>query len=197
MPEQAFHRLVTSQSSNYHAKLQVMLAARSNVKQINEARQADGEEEKMSKEDDDPQLLGEAKTAMHDVFHMNAITCNDFTLGERVAMLNANQRCIFENVKAHLLHQQCHETRECECDLKPLHMFISGVGGTGKSFLIEVIKAWVNSTWLLDCLTCAIAAPTGLAAFNVGRITIHRLFQLPVEHEGKSATYWSLPKPSQ
>ena len=82
MPEQAFHRLVTSQSSNYHAKLQVMLAARSNVKQINKARQADGEEEKLSKEDDDPQLLGEAKTAMHDVLDMNVIACNDLTLEE-------------------------------------------------------------------------------------------------------------------
>ena len=105
MPEQAFHRLVTSQSSNYHAKLQVMLAARSNVKQINEARQADGEEEKLSKEDDDPQLLGEAKTAMHDVLDMNVIACNDLTLEERVAMLNADQRRIFEKVKAHLLHE--------------------------------------------------------------------------------------------
>ena len=39
-----------------------------------------------------------------------------------------------------------------------------------------------------------IAAPTGLAAFNVGGTTIHRLFQLPIEH---SASYWSLPKSSQ
>ena len=37
----------------------------------------------------------------------------------------------------------------------------------------------------------------GLAAFNVGGNTIHRVFQLPIEHEGKSATYWSLPKASQ
>ena len=74
---------------------------------------------------------------------------------------------------------------------------MSGVGGTGKSFLIEAIKAWVNTTWPVDGLTCAIAAPTGLAAFNVGGITIHRLFQLPIEHESKPATYWSLPKPSQ
>ena len=35
-------------------------------------------------------------------------------------------------------------------------------------------------------------APTGLAAFNIGSITVHRLFQLPVEHEGKMATYWPL-----
>ena len=49
-----------------------------------------------------------------------------------------------------------------------------------------------------DLLTCAVAAPTGLAAFNVGGVTIHRLFQLPIEHEGQAAGYyWSLPKASQ
>ena len=103
-------------------------------------------------------------------------------------MLNGDQRRIFDNVKAHLLHQQCHEANECSCDLKPLRMFISGVGGTGKSFLIETI---IGNIWSLDGLMCA---PTGLAAFNVG---IHRLFQLPIEHSGKTATYWSLPKASQ
>ncbi len=43
---------------------------------------------------------------------------------------------------------------------------------------------------------CAIAAPTGPAAFNVGVITIHRLFQLPIEHKGKAAEFWELPKSS-
>ena len=33
--------------------------------------------------------------------------------------------------------------------------------------------------------------------FNVGGLTIHRLFQLPIEHEGKTAGYWSLPKDTQ
>ena len=31
----------------------------------------------------------------------------------------------------------------------------------------------------------------------MGGLTIHRLFQLPIEHEGKTAGYWSLPKVSQ
>uniref|UniRef100_A0A1X7TUX1 Uncharacterized protein n=1 Tax=Amphimedon queenslandica TaxID=400682 RepID=A0A1X7TUX1_AMPQE len=39
---------------------------------------------------------------------------------------------------------------------------------------------------------CAIVAPTGIAAFNVCGLTIHRLFQLPIEHEGKTAEYWAL-----
>ena len=76
-------------------------------------------------------------------------------------------------------------------------MFVSGVGGTGKSFLIATIKSFVGHLWPTDNLTCAVAAPTGLAAFNVDGVTIHRLFQLPVEHEGKTAGYWALSKPSQ
>ena len=45
-----------------------------------------------------------------------------------------------------------------------------------------------------DDTTCAVAAPTGLAAYNVGGVTVHRLFQLPIEHEGKTVGYWSLSK---
>ena len=159
-----------------------MLAARSNIKVINEARQAESPEEKVSK-DDDPQLIGEAKMAMNDVVDLGANS--ELSLDDRVAMLNDDQRRLFDNVKAHLLHQQCHEANECSCDLKPLCMFISGVGGTGKSFLIETIRALVASIWLLDGLMCAIAAPTGLPAFNVGGITTHRLYQLPIDHQVK------------
>ena len=76
-------------------------------------------------------------------------------------------------------------------------MFISGVGGTGKSFLITTIKMQINYLWPTNDLNCTIAAPTGLAAFNVGGVTIHRLFQLPIVHDSHSAGYWTLPKVSQ
>ena len=197
--EEAFRRLLPDDStcSAYHGRLQKMLQAWANIKKINDARQADGEEHKISNRDDDPQLLGEAKTAMKELFDMNAHPADTQSLKQRVAMLNADQRRIFDKVKDHLLHQQQHEADECSCDLSPLRMFVSGVGGTGKSFLIETIKALVHDLWPSDDLTCAIAAPTGLAAFNVGGITIHRLFQLPIEHEGKAAEYCALPKSSQ
>ena len=51
--EAAFNRLVSSKSSRHHAKLKVMLSAASNMKKINEARQRDGQEEVVKKEDDD------------------------------------------------------------------------------------------------------------------------------------------------
>ena len=67
-------------------------------------------------------------------------------------------------------------------------MFISGIGGTGKSFLIEAIKAKVAEVWNKDDPNLVTCAPTGLAAFNVGGITVHRLFQLPVEHNKRQSS---------
>ena len=49
--------------------------------------------------------MGEAKTAMN-VIDMNVNSSSDLSLESRVAMLNTDQRRIFDNVKSHLLHQQ-------------------------------------------------------------------------------------------
>ena len=196
--EQAFHRLLSSKSASHHDKLKTMLAAASNVKSINDARQANEPEEKEIADDNEPQLIGAAKTAMNDVLDMNVSSSDQLTLEERVKMLNQDQRRVFDNVKTHLLHHKSHEDNECSCcKLEPLRMFVSGVGGTGKSFLIEAIRALVTRIWGSEDLLCAIAAPTGLAAFNVGGVTMHRLFELPVEHSARAAGYWALPKQSQ
>ena len=52
-------------------------------------------------------------------------------------------------------------------------------------------EVWHNEK---ESLVCAVSAPTGLAAFIVGGVTIHRLMQLPIEHEGRTAGYWRLGK---
>ena len=111
---------------------------------------------------------------MNDMCEINANTkSNDLTLQEQIAMLNADQKRILDKVAHHLLHQKEHEEEKCKCDIKPLQMFISGVGGTGKSFLIEAVKAFVDDQWPSDDCKCAITAPTGLATFNVGGVTTH------------------------
>ena len=105
--EEAFHRLMDENSSAYHAKLQRILDAQSKIKEINEARQADGEEKRNNKVDNDPQLMGEAKTAMHDMADMIVNYSSDqLGLEERVTMLNADQRRIFDTVQTHLMHQK-------------------------------------------------------------------------------------------
>ena len=199
--EEAFNRHILDHERclEAHKKFTKLLQAEENIKDIKDARAANREEENKNVEDDDRQLLGQINDAMKDVKEMD--TGSTLTLQERESMLNKDQKRIFDNIKAHLLkqieyEQKTKKEKEQSESVKPLHMFISGVGGTGKSFLIEAIKALVKSLWSSTKQTCAVAAPTGLAAYNVGGVTAHRLFQLPIQHEGKSATYWSLSKAS-
>ena len=142
--EQAYHRLLFNNHicTEYGTRLQDMLKAEANLKRINEARNANAPEvQKEKNEDDDDdkglEVRGEAKSAMQDILDCNDSYVDKLTLEGRIAMLNADQRRVFDKVKAHLRHQLEHEQSACQCnDIKPLQMFISGVGGTGKSFLI-------------------------------------------------------------
>ena len=61
----------------------------------------------------------------------------------------------------------------------PLFMFCSGVGGTGKSYLIKGLSSYVKQVFGSDV---ALMAPTGIAAANINGMTLHRLLQLPVQH---------------
>lgn len=52
------------------------------------------------------------------------------------------------------------------------NIFLSGFAGTGKSTVIQLFKERYQGN-------CAIVAPTGIAALNVGGQTIHSFFMLP------------------
>lgn len=56
----------------------------------------------------------------------------------------------------------------------PLRMIVSGTAGTGKPYLIHCLRL------LLQDQLC-VAAPTGVAAFNVNGHTLHSLFSLPTK----------------
>ena len=144
--EEAFNRLLPNSDdcSNYHKKLQTMLNAEAKVRKINEARKA---EISKNKEQDNMQILGEAKHAMKDIQDMNQKMPDSLTLQEQEEMLNADQKRVYDNIRNTLIHQKEHEEGQCLCDYKPFTMFVSGVGGTGKSFLIEAIKALVDSLY--------------------------------------------------
>ena len=134
-----------------------------------------------------PSIVGEAKSAVDDLQDLQQKPETKISLSDRIAMLNANQSRVFHRVSNHLNHQYHHETVACKCkDCYPLHVFVSGVDGTGKSFLFEAIRAQADAIWSLqsyDSLVCTVAAPTGLAAISVGDVTLYRLFQLPIEHD--------------
>ena len=99
-----------------------------------------------------------------------------------------------------LPHQYAHAAAvsPCQCDKRPksIRLFVSGCGGTGKSYLINVLRKWTTDTYQKNNeAVVAVCAPTGLAAHGINGITQHRLLQLPVEH-GRSVKYHKLPADS-
>ena len=83
--------------------------------------------------------------------------------------LQGKQRLVYDAVHSHM-HAEHPE---------PLRMIVSGTAGTGKSFLFHCLKAL-----LLDHLR--VMAPTGVAAFNVGGVTLHSLLHRPTRGEFKA-----------
>lgn len=134
---------------------------------------------------------------MNDICDGDAVC--DVDLNERISKLNKNQCRIFDNLSNHFQYQQRHENGECDCKhFKPVHMFISGVGGTGKSFLIETIRAKVAEIWkgsgIDGEIMCVVAAPTNLATYIINGVTVHRLFQLPMSMKVKLLVIGHCPK---
>ena len=73
-----------------------------------------------------------------------------------------------------------------------MRLFVSGCGGTGKSYLINVLRKWTTDTFQRkDEPVVAVCAPTGIAAHGINGITLHRLLQLPVEH-ARAGKYYKL-----
>ena len=72
-------------------------------------------------------------------------------------------------------------------------MYISGYGGTGKSYLIKAIKGFLDIQRKSHDSKCdyVVAATTGLAAAGVGGQTIHSVFDIGIQH-GKMLKYTSL-----
>jgi hypothetical protein len=54
------------------------------------------------------------------------------------------------------------------------HLFLTGKAGTGKTTFLKYIREHTHKV-------SVVAAPTGVAAINAGGVTLHSLFQLPLE----------------
>ena len=63
-------------------------------------------------------------------------------------------------------------------DVEPVHIFLSGSGGTGKSHLVKLIDNIIPKTFLYHCKDTEkrrvlLLGPTGILAVNIGATIIH------------------------
>ena len=95
-------------------------------------------------------------------------TAHVFSTSANPDNLQGKQLQVYNTVKSH-----------CEGnESQPLHMIISGTAGTGKSYLIHCLRLLLKDQLY-------VAAPTGVAAFNVQGYTLHSLLHLPTKGKFK------------
>ncbi|XP_071956833.1 uncharacterized protein [Antedon mediterranea] len=74
---------------------------------------------------------------------------------------------------------------------KPFRLFLSGPGGVGKSDVIQIIHSDTKRLFSLskgfkpNDITALLTAPTGVAAFNIGGMTVHSALLLRTSMYGK------------
>lgn len=92
--------------------------------------------------------------------------------------LSDDQRAAFEDVRQHIRTVQ----HAMGASVPPLYLFISGGAGVGKSFVINLLYDLImRSHQGLTSRPVVLAAPTGVAAFNIVGVTLHSCLGLPVE----------------
>uniref|UniRef100_A0ABD2WQD3 ATP-dependent DNA helicase n=1 Tax=Trichogramma kaykai TaxID=54128 RepID=A0ABD2WQD3_9HYME len=135
-------------------------------------------EDKMMEENDQTQsnhdtlpvgcVAIEIEMAMKDFQDMmENIEIDPEDLKNSISQLNVDQSRVFQKI-----------TSTIGASDKTLRCFVSGPGGTGKSFVIDTLIKWNK---VERGKHTAVTAPTGIAAYNVKGLTVHRLFQIPVE----------------
>ena len=114
---------------------------------------------------------------------------SDTEVNSKIRSLNQKQREIFEVVNKWARDYTKNRSSIVHNEVSPLHLFVTGSGGCGKSHLIKTIY------YSLTKALCSkesekpkvlLLAPTGVAAINIEGITIHSGLGIPIGHHGKN-----------
>lgn len=69
---------------------------------------------------------------------------------------------------------------------QPLRLFITGSGGSGKSFVIKLAAELIDRLSACGSKTVLLMAPTGIASYHIRGSTIHSALCLPIDHHSAS-----------
>ena len=106
-------------------------------------------------------------------------------LEEAVAGLSPDQLAVYNFFVKNVDHYYQHKAKTCSCEnFEPVRLFVSGFGGSGKSHLIRTLMAYqfIRSEVKKDPCHFLLGAPTGIASHNIGGMTLHSMWNLPVNH---------------
>ena len=98
----------------------------------------------------------------------------DDEIAEGINSLNSKHREVFNVVHTWARDYVKYDGHNVE----PIHIFLSGSGGTGKSHLVKVIYNAISKTLLCHCKDLEnprvlLLGPTGISAINIGGTTNH------------------------
>lgn len=113
---------------------------------------------------------------------LSMYTMTDSEFGSALEQLSKDQRKIFDII-SNYTKQQLFCPNKGEAKSAPYHIFITGGAGTGKSRLISVIYEYLLRSTNSELPTVIKTAPTGVAAYNIHGMTLHKAFRLPVDHK--------------
>ena len=98
----------------------------------------------------------------------------DDEIPEGINSLNSKQREVFD-----MVHSWAKEYEKCDGhNVEPIHIFLSGSGGTGKSHLVKMIYNAISKILIYHCKDpekprVLLLGSTGISAVNIGGTTIH------------------------
>ena len=112
-------------------------------------------------------------------------------LDAMIRSLNEKQRQLFNILQSWAKERVKNKPVLYRLIIEPLHIFLTGNAGCGKSFLMKVIHQALTKTLFygnssVDKTKVLLMAPTGVAAINIDGTTIHTALNIPVGHFGKT-----------
>ena len=135
-------------------------------------------------DDNDPQNVDSGSDFFETVRKQTTIETEE-QLKEAVAGLSPDQLAVYNLFVENIDHYHKHKTQACSCEeFEPLRLFVSGFGGSGKSHLIRTLMAYqfIRSEVNKEPCHLLLGAPTGIASHNIGGMTLHSMWNLPVDH---------------
>ena len=108
----------------------------------------------------------------------------DEELNSKIRSLNDKQRNIFDLVHGWAKKSVKKLSSLAPIAIEPLHIFLTGNAGCGKSFLTKVLYQSLSKTFSyrtseLEKSKILLLAPAGVAAINIGDTAIHTGLNIP------------------